>query len=65
MTKVQKLISKILIGSAILVAVGIVGENDYQDELVAAHNKCTEFPRLTECRNYDPEPYLDMMESKK
>lgn len=47
-----------------LVACSIVSGNDYEDELIDTHNKCSEFPQLQDCRNYDPTEYRRYMDKK-
>lgn len=46
-------------------AIAVVGENDYQDEVIALHAKCEMYHQLVECRDYDDTAYLKLMSEKK
>lgn len=54
----------ILGGLALVVAVSVVNENDYEDQLVMTHHKCTDYPMLAECQNYDASEYETYMMKK-
>ena len=54
----------ILGGLALMAAISVVNENDYEDQLVMTHHKCTDYPMLAECQNYDASEYETYMMKK-
>ena len=65
MQRSTKLGISILAFLGLTAAVAVVGENDYQDQVVALHAKCEMYSQLTECRDYDDTAYLKLMNEKK
>ena len=51
-------------GFALMMAVSVVHENDYEDQLTMAHHKCVDYPMLVECQNYDASEYKTYMMKK-
>ena len=54
----------ILGGLALAAIVSVVNENDYEDQLIMTHHKCTDYPMLAECQNYDESEYNAYMMEK-
>ena len=54
----------ILGGLALMAAISVVNENDYEDQLIMTHHKCTDYPMLVECQNYDESEYKTYMMKK-
>lgn len=42
-------------------AIAVVGENDYQDQVMSTHVKCETYPQLTECIDYDDTAYRELI----
>ena len=49
---------------ALVAAVSVVNENDYEDQLIMTHHKCIDYPMLVECHNYDASEYNAYMMEK-
>lgn len=54
------------LAAALVVALYLlVGEMDYQNEVISTHQKCDLYPQLSECINYDDSEYLKLMGESK
>lgn len=65
MTKANKMAISFLTGLGILIAVSVVGENDYRDQVMALHHTCELYPKLSKCVNYDDTAYVNLMNESK